>query len=158
MKYPFVIWIFSIAFSLLQKEKNKEQEEEEEIGVDSEFMKLAKKVTVKSLQKKGELDFYWSDKKWRERVQKLIFPPCLCQPAQQWWHKTQLCYPGTHLKPSNLLVTSRWVPILKNGISQHSQVSCPWIPGLCRWNVWVETRFSLKSDLLSNLPCFLRVV
>lgn len=50
--------IFSIVFSL-QKEKNKEQEEEEEeIGGNSEFMKLAKKVTVKSLQKKGELDFY----------------------------------------------------------------------------------------------------
>lgn len=50
---------FSIVFSLLQKEKNKEQEEEEEeIGGNSEFMKLAKKVTVKSLQKKGELDFY----------------------------------------------------------------------------------------------------
>ncbi|XP_053854972.1 claspin isoform X3 [Vidua macroura] len=37
-----------------QKEKNKEQEEEEEeIGGDSEFMKLAKKVTAKSLQKKA---------------------------------------------------------------------------------------------------------
>ncbi|XP_057239510.1 claspin-like, partial [Malurus melanocephalus] len=37
-----------------QKEKNKEQEEEEEeIAADSEFMKLAKKVTVKSLQKKA---------------------------------------------------------------------------------------------------------
>ncbi|XP_072211544.1 claspin isoform X2 [Excalfactoria chinensis] len=39
-----------------QKEKNKEQEEEEEeedIGEDSQFMKLAKKVTVKSLQKKA---------------------------------------------------------------------------------------------------------
>ncbi|XP_066191564.1 claspin isoform X3 [Sylvia atricapilla] len=37
-----------------QKEKNKEQvEEEEEIGGDSKFMKLAKKVTVKSLQKKA---------------------------------------------------------------------------------------------------------
>ncbi|XP_017683761.1 PREDICTED: claspin isoform X3 [Lepidothrix coronata] len=37
-----------------QKEKNKEQEEEEEeIGEDSEFMKLAKKVTAKSLQKKA---------------------------------------------------------------------------------------------------------
>ncbi|XP_050182398.1 claspin isoform X1 [Myiozetetes cayanensis] len=35
-----------------QKEKNKEQEEEE-IGDDSEFMKLAKKVTAKSLQKKA---------------------------------------------------------------------------------------------------------
>lgn len=59
MKCPFVIWIFSIVFSLLQKEKNKEQEEEEEeIGGDSEFMKLAKKVTAKSLQKKGEFDFY----------------------------------------------------------------------------------------------------
>lgn len=70
MRYPFVIWIFSIlpsVFSLLQKEKNKEQEEEEEIGGDSEFMKLAKKVTAKSLQKKGELDFYWSDKKRREK-------------------------------------------------------------------------------------------
>ncbi|XP_068015437.1 claspin isoform X3 [Melanerpes formicivorus] len=39
-----------------QKEKNKEQgeEEEEEIGEDSQFMKLAKKVTAKSLQKKGK--------------------------------------------------------------------------------------------------------
>ncbi|CAM9822042.1 unnamed protein product [Bubo scandiacus] len=38
-----------------QKEKNKEQEkeEEEEIGEDSQFMKLAKKVTAKSLQKKA---------------------------------------------------------------------------------------------------------
>ncbi|RMB91245.1 hypothetical protein DUI87_32382 [Hirundo rustica rustica] len=36
-----------------QKEKNKEQEEEEEIGGHSEFMKLAKKVTAKSLQKKA---------------------------------------------------------------------------------------------------------
>ncbi|XP_065600415.1 claspin [Cyrtonyx montezumae] len=38
-----------------QKEKNKEQEEEEEedIGEDSQFMKLAKKVTVKSLQKRA---------------------------------------------------------------------------------------------------------
>ncbi|KAF2974168.1 hypothetical protein EK904_013429 [Melospiza melodia maxima] len=36
-----------------QKEKNKEQEEEEEIGGDSAFMKLAKKVTAKSLQKKA---------------------------------------------------------------------------------------------------------
>uniref|UniRef100_A0A8C9NR09 Claspin n=1 Tax=Serinus canaria TaxID=9135 RepID=A0A8C9NR09_SERCA len=37
-----------------QKEKNKEQEEEEEeIGGGSEFMKLAKKVTAKSLQKKA---------------------------------------------------------------------------------------------------------
>ncbi|KAM4757643.1 claspin isoform 2-T3 [Cyanocitta cristata] len=37
-----------------QKEKNKEQEEEEEeIGGDSEFMKLAKKVTAKSMQKKA---------------------------------------------------------------------------------------------------------
>ncbi|KFO81281.1 Claspin, partial [Cuculus canorus] len=35
-----------------QKEKNKEQEEEE-IGEDSQFMKLAKKVTAKSLQKKA---------------------------------------------------------------------------------------------------------
>ncbi|XP_068273955.1 claspin [Nyctibius grandis] len=34
-----------------QKEKNKE--EEEEIGEDSQFMKLAKKVTAKSLQKKA---------------------------------------------------------------------------------------------------------
>jgi len=56
--------LFSIlqsAFSLLQKEKNKEQEgeeEEEEIGEDSQFMKLAKKVTAKSLQKKGKLTFY----------------------------------------------------------------------------------------------------
>jgi len=42
---------------LLQKEKNKEQEEEEEedIGEDSQFMKLAKKVTEKSLQKRGGL-------------------------------------------------------------------------------------------------------
>ncbi|XP_074018031.1 claspin isoform X2 [Numenius arquata] len=37
-----------------QKEKNEEQEEEEEgIGEDSQFMKLAKKVTAKSLQKKA---------------------------------------------------------------------------------------------------------
>ncbi|XP_075029260.1 claspin isoform X2 [Calonectris borealis] len=36
-----------------QKEKNKEQEEEEEIGEDSQFMKLAKKVTAKTLQKKA---------------------------------------------------------------------------------------------------------
>ncbi|XP_030320104.1 claspin [Calypte anna] len=38
-----------------QKEKNKDQEEEEEeeIGEDSQFMKLAKKVTAKSLQKKA---------------------------------------------------------------------------------------------------------
>ncbi|XP_063275059.1 claspin isoform X2 [Prinia subflava] len=36
-----------------QKEKNKEQEEEEEIGGDSAFMKLAKKVTAKSLQRKA---------------------------------------------------------------------------------------------------------
>ncbi|XP_014113930.1 PREDICTED: claspin isoform X1 [Pseudopodoces humilis] len=37
-----------------QKEKSKEQEEEEEeIGGNSEFMKLAKKVTAKSLQKKA---------------------------------------------------------------------------------------------------------
>ncbi|XP_074411969.1 claspin isoform X2 [Zonotrichia albicollis] len=36
-----------------QKEKNKEQEEEEEIGGESSFMKLAKKVTAKSLQKKA---------------------------------------------------------------------------------------------------------
>ncbi|XP_061870597.1 claspin isoform X3 [Colius striatus] len=36
-----------------QKEKNKEEEEEEEIGEDSQFMKLAKKVTAKSLQKKA---------------------------------------------------------------------------------------------------------
>ncbi|XP_032936858.1 claspin isoform X3 [Catharus ustulatus] len=37
-----------------QKEKNKEQEEEEEeIAGNSEFMKLAKKVTAKSLQKKA---------------------------------------------------------------------------------------------------------
>ncbi|XP_074970739.1 claspin isoform X1 [Phalacrocorax aristotelis] len=36
-----------------QKEKNKEQEEEEEVGEDSQFMKLAKKVTAKSLQKKA---------------------------------------------------------------------------------------------------------
>nr|ADA82606.1 claspin variant 1 [Gallus gallus]ADA82607.1 claspin variant 2 [Gallus gallus] len=38
-----------------QKEKNKEQEEEEEedIGEDSQFMKLAKKVTEKSLQKRA---------------------------------------------------------------------------------------------------------
>ncbi|KFQ32898.1 Claspin, partial [Mesitornis unicolor] len=36
-----------------QKEKTKEQEEEEEIGEDSQFMKLAKKVTAKSLQKKA---------------------------------------------------------------------------------------------------------
>ncbi|XP_021231169.1 claspin isoform X3 [Numida meleagris] len=39
-----------------QKEKNKEQEEEEEeedIGEDSQFMKLAKKVTAKSLQKRA---------------------------------------------------------------------------------------------------------
>ncbi|NXJ15535.1 CLSPN protein, partial [Odontophorus gujanensis] len=39
-----------------QKEKNTEQEEEEEeedIGEDSQFMKLAKKVTVKSLQKRA---------------------------------------------------------------------------------------------------------
>ncbi|KFP73168.1 Claspin, partial [Apaloderma vittatum] len=36
-----------------QKEKNKEQEEEEEIGEDSQFMKLAKKVTARSLQKKA---------------------------------------------------------------------------------------------------------
>ncbi|XP_062364944.1 claspin isoform X3 [Cinclus cinclus] len=37
-----------------QKEKNKEEEEdEEEIGGNSEFMKLAKKVTAKSLQKKA---------------------------------------------------------------------------------------------------------
>ncbi|NXF85538.1 CLSPN protein, partial [Eubucco bourcierii] len=35
-----------------QKEKNKEQEEED-IGEDSQFMKLAKKVTAKSLQKKA---------------------------------------------------------------------------------------------------------
>lgn len=54
MKCPFVVFVFS----LLQKEKNKEQEEEEEIGGDSKFMKLAKKVTAKSLQKKGEFDFY----------------------------------------------------------------------------------------------------
>lgn len=54
-------------FSLLQKEKNKEQEEEEEIGEDSQFMKLAKKVTAKSLQKKGKLTFYWSDNQVRER-------------------------------------------------------------------------------------------
>lgn len=41
---------------MLQKEKNKEQEEEEEdIGEDSQFMKLAKKVTEKSLQKRGGL-------------------------------------------------------------------------------------------------------
>lgn len=60
MECAFVIQIFSIVFSLLQKEKNKEQEEEEEeeIAGNSEFMKLAKKVTAKSLQKKGELDFY----------------------------------------------------------------------------------------------------
>ncbi|NXC43158.1 CLSPN protein, partial [Penelope pileata] len=38
-----------------QKEKNKEQEEEEEeeVGEDSQFMKLAKKVTAKSLQKRA---------------------------------------------------------------------------------------------------------
>uniref|UniRef100_A0A8B9ISA0 Claspin n=1 Tax=Amazona collaria TaxID=241587 RepID=A0A8B9ISA0_9PSIT len=36
-----------------QKEKQEEQEEEEEIGEDSQFMKLAKKVTAKSLQKKA---------------------------------------------------------------------------------------------------------
>ncbi|XP_062450355.1 claspin [Rhea pennata] len=37
-----------------QKEKNKEEEEEEEeVGEDSQFMKLAKKVTAKSLQKKA---------------------------------------------------------------------------------------------------------
>ncbi|XP_068773364.1 claspin isoform X3 [Struthio camelus] len=36
-----------------QKEKNEEQEEEEEVGEDSQFMKLAKKVTAKSLQKKA---------------------------------------------------------------------------------------------------------
>ncbi|KAJ7417238.1 Claspin [Willisornis vidua] len=37
-----------------QKEKNKEQEEEEEeVGEDNAFMKLAKKVTAKSLQKKA---------------------------------------------------------------------------------------------------------
>ncbi|XP_025960412.2 claspin isoform X2 [Dromaius novaehollandiae] len=37
-----------------QKEKNKEQEEEEEeVDEDSQFMKLAKKVTAKSLQKKA---------------------------------------------------------------------------------------------------------
>lgn len=47
-------------FSLLQKEKNKE-EEEEEIGEDSQFMKLAKKVTAKSLQKKGKLTCYRRD-------------------------------------------------------------------------------------------------
>lgn len=67
--------IFSIVFSL-QKEKNKEQEEEEEeIGGNSEFMKLAKKVTVKSLQKKGELDFYWSDKKRRGKGTKTDLSP-----------------------------------------------------------------------------------
>lgn len=49
--------ILQRAFSLLQKEKNKEEEEEEEIGEDSQFMKLAKKVTAKSLQKKGKLTF-----------------------------------------------------------------------------------------------------
>lgn len=43
-------------FSLLQKEKN--EEEEEDIGEDSQFMKLAKKVTAKSLQKKGRLAFF----------------------------------------------------------------------------------------------------
>ncbi|XP_074832479.1 claspin [Carettochelys insculpta] len=37
----------------IEKGKNEEEEEEEEIGEDSQFMKLAKKVTVKSLQKKG---------------------------------------------------------------------------------------------------------
>ncbi|XP_009995695.1 PREDICTED: LOW QUALITY PROTEIN: claspin [Chaetura pelagica] len=36
-----------------QKEKNIEQEEEEEIGEDSQFMKLAKKVTAKSLERKA---------------------------------------------------------------------------------------------------------
>lgn len=60
MKCSFLLcklkkFIFS---SLLQKEKNKEQEEEEEIGEDSQFMKLAKKVTAKSLQKKGKLPCY----------------------------------------------------------------------------------------------------
>lgn len=96
-----------------------------------------------------------------ERVQKLTFSPCLCQPAQQWWHKTQLCYPGTHLKPSDLPVTSRWVPVLKNGISQHSQVSCPWIlgtPGLWCCYMWVESRFFMKSNLLKQPALFLTVV
>ncbi|XP_006110790.3 claspin isoform X2 [Pelodiscus sinensis] len=36
-----------------QIEKGKQEEEEEEIGEDSQFMKLAKKVTAKSLKKKG---------------------------------------------------------------------------------------------------------
>uniref|UniRef100_A0A8C2YEV3 Claspin n=1 Tax=Coturnix japonica TaxID=93934 RepID=A0A8C2YEV3_COTJA len=35
------------------REQQEEEEEEEDIGEDSQFMKLAKKVTVKSLQKKG---------------------------------------------------------------------------------------------------------
>lgn len=63
MKCSFLVWTSSVlqsVFSLPQKEKNKEQEEEEEeIGEDSQFMKLAKKVTAKSLQKKGKLMFYW---------------------------------------------------------------------------------------------------
>lgn len=65
MKCSFLIRALSISqniFSLLQKEKNKEQEEEEEeedIGEDSQFMKLAKKVTAKSLQKRGGLIFFF---------------------------------------------------------------------------------------------------
>ncbi|KFQ76561.1 Claspin, partial [Phaethon lepturus] len=37
----------------LREQKEKNEEEEEEIGEDSQFMKLAKKVTAKSLQKKA---------------------------------------------------------------------------------------------------------
>lgn len=75
MKCLFLRWTFTTlqgVFCLLQKEKYKEQEEEEEIGEDSQFMKLAKKVTAKSLQKKGKLTFYWSDNQTREKVQLLV--------------------------------------------------------------------------------------
>lgn len=43
----------------LQSEKGKVEEEEEDISQNSHFMNLAKKVTMKSLQKKGTSGSRW---------------------------------------------------------------------------------------------------
>lgn len=67
-------------------------EEEEKVGEeDSQFMKLAKKLTAKKLQKKGEL--IWNER-YKEYDCKFLFNPSPSQSLHLLFSRAASCTPG----------------------------------------------------------------